>query len=92
MADNKDKKVLNVPALRFPEFTDEWESVLLEDVAEFQKKRISSDLYLDRKYIAEFWWCAKFNLNTSEYQCNRISKGGCLIIEYTTVSKKGLVV
>ena len=69
MADNKDKKVLNVPALRFPEFTEEWESVL-----------------------AEFWWCAKFNLNTSEYQCNRISKGGCLIIEYTTVSKKGLVV
>lgn len=24
MADNKDKKVLNVPALRFPEFTEEW--------------------------------------------------------------------
>ena len=28
MADNKDKKVLNVPALRFPEFTDEWKEVL----------------------------------------------------------------
>ena len=27
MADNKDKKVLNVPALRFPEFTEEWETV-----------------------------------------------------------------
>ena len=27
MADNKDKKVLNVPALRFPEFTDEWKEV-----------------------------------------------------------------
>jgi len=24
MADNKDKKVLNVPALRFPEFSGEW--------------------------------------------------------------------
>ena len=24
MVDNKDKKVLNVPALRFPEFTGEW--------------------------------------------------------------------
>ena len=24
MADNKDKKVLNVPAIRFPEFTGEW--------------------------------------------------------------------
>ena len=27
MADNKDKKVLNVPALRFPEFSGEWETV-----------------------------------------------------------------
>ena len=25
MADNKDKKVLNVPHLRFPEFSGEWE-------------------------------------------------------------------
>ncbi|MBW9201176.1 restriction endonuclease subunit S [Bacteroidales bacterium SW299] len=51
-ADNKDKKVLNVPALRFPEFTEEWESVLLEDVAEFQKKRISSDLLNNSNYIS----------------------------------------
>ena len=33
MADNKDKKVLNVPALRFPEFTEEWEIVSLLDIA-----------------------------------------------------------
>ena len=52
MADNKDKKVLNVPALRFPEFTDEWKSVHLEDVAEFQKKRISSDLLNNNNYIS----------------------------------------
>lgn len=31
MADNKDKKVLNVPALRFPEFTGEWENCLISD-------------------------------------------------------------
>ena len=29
--DNKDKKVLNVPHLRFPEFTEEWVNVSLED-------------------------------------------------------------
>ena len=52
MADNKENKVLNVPALRFPEFTEEWESVLLEDVAEFQKKRISSDLLNNSNYIS----------------------------------------
>ena len=31
MADNKDKKILNVPALRFPEFSDEWEKCLISD-------------------------------------------------------------
>ena len=52
MADNKENKVLNVPALRFPEFTGEWKSVHLEDVAEFQKKRISSDLLNNNNYIS----------------------------------------
>ena len=41
MADNKDKKVLNVPALRFPEFTEEWEKVRLGDNCNIQMcKRI----------------------------------------------------
>ena len=33
MADNKDKKVLNVPALRFPEFTDEWKKCSIGELA-----------------------------------------------------------
>ena len=32
MADNKDKKVLNVPHLRFPEFTEEWKRKRFKDV------------------------------------------------------------
>ena len=47
MADNKDKKVLNVPAkgnvpaLRFPEFTDEWKKIRLGDNCSIQMcKRI----------------------------------------------------
>ena len=52
MANNNDNKILNVPALRFPEFTEEWKSVHLEDVAEFQKKRISSDLLNNNNYIS----------------------------------------
>ena len=35
MADNKDKKVLNVPALRFPEFTEEWERIRVSDLLDF---------------------------------------------------------
>ena len=35
MANNNDKKVLNVPALRFPEFTGEWEKCKLSKVCSF---------------------------------------------------------
>ena len=34
MADNKDKKVLNVPHLRFPEFSGEWEECSIQDFGE----------------------------------------------------------
>ncbi|HCZ27461.1 MAG TPA: restriction endonuclease subunit S, partial [Bacteroides uniformis] len=50
--DNKDKKVLNVPHLRFPEFTEEWVNVSLKDVADFQKERISSGLLDESTYIS----------------------------------------
>ena len=35
MADNKDKKVLNVPVLRFPEFTEEWKRIRVSDLLDF---------------------------------------------------------
>ena len=36
MADNKDKKVLNVPALRFPEFAEEWKEHCLAEYLDFK--------------------------------------------------------
>ena len=33
MVENRDKKVLNVPHLRFPEFMDEWETKIINDLA-----------------------------------------------------------
>ena len=44
MADNKDKKVLNVPALRFPEFTEEWNKYLFDDIAQYKKGPFGSAL------------------------------------------------
>ena len=52
MADNNENKVLNVPHLRFPEFTEEWVNVSLKDVADFQKERISSGLLDESTYIS----------------------------------------
>ena len=37
MAENKDKKVLNVPNKRFPEFKDEWERARFKDVITLQR-------------------------------------------------------
>lgn len=37
MADNKDKKVLNVPHLRFPEFSGEWVETTLGKISEITK-------------------------------------------------------
>lgn len=37
MADNNENKVLNVPHLRFPEFTEEWEETTLGKISEITK-------------------------------------------------------
>ena len=39
MANNKDKKVLNVPALRFPEFSGEWKKCVLTEIVERVTRR-----------------------------------------------------
>ena len=50
MADNKDKKILNVPALRFPEFTGEWENITIREAcSEFQSgKNIKAEMINDQ--------------------------------------------
>ena len=42
MVENKDKKVLNVPNLRFPEFEGEWEKTRLKEISKFSKERLNS--------------------------------------------------
>ena len=44
MADNKENKVLNVPALRFSEFTDEWNKYSFDDIAQYKKGPFGSAL------------------------------------------------
>ena len=42
--DNKDKKVLNVPHLRFPEFSGEWKKYSFNDIAQYKKGPFGSAL------------------------------------------------
>ena len=54
MANNNDKKVLNVPALRFPEFTGEWEIVSLKDIAVVNPKSeplLNKFFYIDLESV-----------------------------------------
>ena len=44
MADNNENKVLNVPHLRFPEFTDEWKESVLSDFVERVNRKIKNNL------------------------------------------------
>ena len=44
MANNNDKKVLNVPALRFPEFSGEWKKCKVSDLLDFYSTLNSATL------------------------------------------------
>ncbi len=49
---NQGKNVLNVPTLRFPEFSGEWEKYRLGDIMEFTKERISTSLLTEDNYVS----------------------------------------
>ena len=52
MTNNKDKKVLNVPNLRFPEFTDKWEEGKLEEyILLVSGQDLSSEQYTDKEDV-----------------------------------------
>ena len=52
MANNNENKILNVPPLRFPEFSGEWEKRTLEDVSEFSKERMNTQNLSSDNYVA----------------------------------------
>ena len=52
MANNNNTKNLNVPNLRFPEFTGEWEKCTLNEVSYFVKERINTDELTIANYIS----------------------------------------
>ena len=55
MANNKDKKVLNVPVLRFPEFTDEWKRIKVSDLLDFYSTNsLSWALRLNPRWTSYF--------------------------------------
>lgn len=52
MANNNENKVLNVPNLRFPEFSGEWKRSSLGEVTIFVKERIDADKLTRNNYVS----------------------------------------
>ena len=52
MATENNNKNLNVPNLRFPEFSGEWEKYRLKDIADISKERIGINMLSNNNYIS----------------------------------------
>ena len=52
MATENNNKTLNVPNLRFPEFSGEWEKYRLKDIANISKERIGINMLSNNNYIS----------------------------------------
>ena len=52
MATENNNKNLNVPNLRFPEFSGEWEKYRLKDIANISKERIGINMLSNNNYIS----------------------------------------
>lgn len=82
MANNNDKKVLNVPALRFPEFTEEWQGEQLHEIAE-----LSKGIGISKEQLSENGTpCILYGELYTKYKSEIISK----IISKTDIKKSKL--
>ena len=52
MTQDKTNKVLNVPPLRFPEFSGEWEKCKLGEIMSYSKDRVSTNSLSDENYVS----------------------------------------
>ena len=82
MANNNDKKVLNVPASRFPEFTEEWQGEQLHEIAE-----LSKGIGISKEQLSENGTpCILYGELYTKYKSEIISK----IISKTDIEKSKL--
>ena len=63
MADNKDKKVLNVPALRFPGFKNSWDCTILEKLS----KKIGDGIHSTPSYDDDGTFYFKKNVDLKQF-------------------------
>lgn len=91
MANNKDKKVLNVPHLRFPEFTGEWEKCIIKDYGEVVTGNTPPTSNAEYYNNGSYLWASPADLGMNKKITDTKTKLSLLGFKKTRVIPKGSV-
>lgn len=91
MAENKDKKVLNVPHLRFPEFFGEWEKCTIKDFGEVVTGNTPPTSNVEYYDNGSYLWASPADLGFNKKITDTKTKLSLLGFKKTRVIPKGSV-
>ena len=91
MANNNDKKVLNVPHLRFPEFTGEWKKCIIKDYGEVVTGNTPPTSNAEYYNNGSYLWASPADLGMNKKIIDTKTKLSLLGFKKTRVIPKGSV-
>lgn len=91
MANNNDKKVLNVPALRFPEFTGEWEKCTIKDYGEVITGNTPPTKNIEYYSNGSYLWASPADLGLSKHITSTKTKLSLLGLKKTRTIPQGSI-
>ena len=91
MANNNDKKVLNVPALRFPEFTGEWKKCTIKDYGEVITGNTPPTKNIEYYSNGSYLWASPADLGLSKHITSTKTKLSLLGLKKTRTIPQGSI-
>ena len=91
MANNNDKKVLNVPALRFPEFTEEWKKCTIKDYGEVITGNTPPTKNIEYYSNGSYLWASPADLGLSKHITSTKTKLSLLGLKKTRTIPQGSI-
>ena len=91
MANNNDKKVLNVPALRFPEFTKEWKKCTIKDYGEVITGNTPPTKNIEYYSNGSYLWASPADLGLSKHITSTKTKLSLLGLKKTRTIPQGSI-
>lgn len=91
MANNNDKKVLNVPNLRFPEFTEEWKKCTIKDYGEVITGNTPPTKNIEYYSNGSYLWASPADLGLSKHITSTKTKLSLLGLKKTRTIPQGSI-